>query len=171
MPRRSVVTGQVARYPIRTRQTEAWRSSLCVAAQETAIALEAATGDKFVFDVYEPITVVEFRVAITVLINYDTLSAAAVVALDHRVTYGSDTGRVALGSVTIPDAAPAGEQIYVDLTPTNIERGDQLVVEVTTQGAGGGSIAGDWLPVILFQSTDFEDITLKASDSGLTATA
>lgn len=168
MPRRSVITGQISHYPLRTRQTEAWQSSMSVAAQETVVALAAVVGDKFVFNIYEPIMVVEFRLVVAGAITYNTPSALAVVALDRRVTYGSDTGRVELGTITIPDAAPAGQQIYKAITPTNLDRGDQLVVEVKTQGAGGAGISGSWLPLILCQSIDFEARTPPEQDTGLT---
>jgi hypothetical protein len=170
MPRRSVITGQISHYPLRTRQTDVVLSHEAVAGQLTAIAIEAVAGDKFVFDILEPIMVVEFRVQITVTINYDTPTTLAVVALDRRITYNSDTGRAQLATVTIPNNAPAGEQIYKELAqPVNLERGDQLVVEVTTAGTGGVAIAGDWRPVILLWSIDFEDLTPKASDSAMTA--
>lgn len=168
MPRRAIVTGQAMHYPMRVRQTDVLISSLCDAAQETPIALTAAAVDQFVFTILEPVTVAIFRLLITTLINYDTLTQAAIVALDHRITYASETGRVELGTITIPDAAPAGEQIYTVITPTDLERGDQLVVEVTQAGTGGASIAGAWLPVIGLQSMDFEDITAEGSDAGLT---
>lgn len=172
MPRRSVITGQIAHYPLRTRQTDVVLSSEAVAGQLTAIALEATAGDKYTFDIVEPILVVEFRVQITVAIDYNTPTNLAVVALDRRIMYGSDTGRVQLTNVTIPNLAPAGRQIYTELAqPVGLDRGDQLVVEVTTAGTGGAGIAGDWRPVILLRSIDFEDLTPNAADSAMTLSA
>lgn len=166
MPRRSLLAGQAMHYPLRVRQQDMLISSLSNAAQETAVALEATAADVFVFDVDEPFIVAGFRVKITVATNYDTQTAAAVISLDRRITYGSETGRVELGTVTIPDATAAGIQVYsTDFTVTQLDRGDQLVVEVKTAGTGGMSIAGDWLPVITSQSADFEDITLAALDT------
>lgn len=171
MPRSAVVTGQISHYPKRVRQTAALISSLADAAQETAVALEASAADVFVYTILDPITVTGFRCLVTVTLDYDTQTAEAVIALDHRITFASDTGRVALGTVALADGTAAGIQLYTTFTPVNLERGDQLVVEVATAGTGGMSIAGDWLPVIITESTDFEDITLLAADAGLTLTA
>lgn len=121
-------------------------SSLSDAAQETAIALEAATGDKFVYTVKEPIVVFGLRIMPTVTFAYDTATALAQVSLDHRVTYGSDTGRLELVVLTLPDALAAGKFLYKDFAPKKILPGQQLVVEAKVQGAGGAGIAGDWLP-------------------------
>lgn len=138
------------------------------AAQETAVALEAATGVKFTFDVVEPITVTRFGIKPTVTFAYDTMTAEAVVKLKRYITYGSATGAITLATITLTDPAVAanedwtvGHCYYVDVSnipaytdaftavnPADCKAGEQLVVEVTTQGAGGGGIAGDWLPYI-----------------------
>lgn len=124
-------------------------SAVCDAALATAIAVEAAAADTHVYTILETIVVVEFRVLITVTIDYDTMTTAAVVALDHRVAYGSDTGRVELATITIPQATAAGKQLYKKITPKKIKAGEQLVVEVKVQGAGGTEV-GDWQPVIVY---------------------
>lgn len=124
-------------------------SNMCDAGQQTAIAIEAAAGDKFTFTILETIVVVEFRVLITVTIDYNVATTLAQVSLDHRVAYGSDTGRVELAVVTIPDATAAGKQLYKKFTPKKIKAGEQLVVETKVQGAGGTEL-GDWLPVIVW---------------------
>lgn len=118
------------------------------AGQPTAIALEAAAGDKFVYTILEPCVVLAFRLLATVAMNYDTLTTAAKVALDRRVTFASDTGRVQLVELTIPQGLAAGKFLYKKFAPVKMLPGEQLVVEVTTQGAGGTE-AGDWLPVII----------------------
>jgi hypothetical protein len=118
------------------------------AAQPTAIALEAAAGDKFVYTILEPCVVLGFRLLATVAMNYDTLTAAAKVALDKRTAFASDTGRTQLVELTIPQGLAAGKLLYKAFTPVKMLPGEQLVVEVTTQGAGGTEV-GDWVPVIL----------------------
>lgn len=122
-------------------------SSLSDAAQETAIALEAAAGDKFTYTVKRPIVVFGFSLEVTVAFNYDTMTTAAKVALDYRVTYGSDTGREQLCELTLPQGLAAGKFLYKEFAPKKLLPGQQLVVEVTVQGAGGTE-TGDWLPVI-----------------------
>lgn len=123
------------------------------AGQETAIALEAAAGVKFTYDVVEPITVTRFGIKPTVAFNYDTMTAAAVVKLKKYVTYGSSAGEVELASITLVQAWAAGNVYYVDvenaLNAACVDVGEQLVVEVTTQGAGGTE-TGDWLPYIMY---------------------
>lgn len=104
---------------------------LCDAALPTAIALEAAAGDKFVFTVLEPLVVLGFRVMPTVAFDYNVMTTAAKVALDKRVTFGS-----------------AGKQLYKKFDPVKCVPGQQLVVEVTVQGAGGTE-AGDWVPILI----------------------
>lgn len=129
-------------------------SAVADAALGTAIAVEATTGDKFTWTAPAPMVVKEIGIQATVPMNYDTLSTAAVVAFDKRVTYGSDTGRVELGRVTIPDAMPAGKVIALQIPHSagsedgEFSTGMQLVCEVVVQGAGGGSIAGDWQPYV-----------------------
>lgn len=124
-------------------------SAVADAALGTAIAVEATAGDKFVFTAMETMEVSEFRALITVALNYDTPTAIAVVTLDHRPTYGSDTGRVELAAITLANGTAAGKILYKKFTPKKIKAGEQLVVEVKTAGTGGGSIAGDWQPIIV----------------------
>lgn len=132
------------------------------AGQETAIALEASTGVKFTFDLVEPITVTRFGIKPTVTFNYDTMTTEAVVALKRYITYGSSSGAITLASITLKNAWVAGSVYYVDVSnipsytdqytavnPADCKAGEQLVVEVTTQGAGGTE-AGDWLPYICY---------------------
>lgn len=130
------------------------------AGQETAIALEASTGVKFTFDIVEPITVTRFGIKPTVTFTYDTMTTEAVVKLKKYITYGSSSGEVVLATITLTDPAVAANQdwlaghvYYVDvdnaLNVACIDAGEQLVVEVTTQGAGGTEV-GDWLPYIMY---------------------
>jgi hypothetical protein len=132
------------------------------AAQETAIALEAATGVKFTYDLVEPITVTRFGIKPTVTFDYDTMTTEAVVKLKRYITYGSSSGAITLATVTLKQGWVAGNVYYVDVpnipdytdqftavNPADCKAGEQLVVEVTTQGAGGTE-AGDWLPYICY---------------------
>lgn len=127
------------------RHTEMFR------ALPTALAIEAAVGDKSIFNVKEPVTVNRVGIQVTVPINYDTPTALCVCALDRRIAFGSDTGRVELDTITIPDGTPAGTVIYADFGDTNLDVGDQLVFEVKTQGAGGAGIAGDYEPFFCYR--------------------
>ncbi len=123
----------------------------------TAINLTGAAGDKSIWNAFHPLQVARVGVIITTAVNYDTLTAADVIAFDRRVTYGSDTGRVEMGRITIPDAAVAGAVYYLDIPNADgkdqgeVRAGGQIVCEVITAGTGGGSIAGAWQPFVTYQ--------------------
>ena len=123
----------------------------------TALALEVATGDKSIWTAFHPMQVSRVGVLVTVTTNYDTLITTTVVAFDRRVTYGSDTGRVEMGRVSIGNAVKAGTVIYLDI-PNGADNdngeviaGGQVVSEVVTAGTGGAAIAGDFQPFICWQ--------------------
>lgn len=73
-----------------------------------------------------------------------TLSAnasAGVVALAHRPTYGSDTGRTTHTTFTVPSGSTAGRVLYKKLTSKlTLTPGQELVVAVNT-GVTGNTAA------------------------------
>lgn len=120
------------------------------------LALEVATGDTtFTWMIYWPCVVLKFGYLVTVAFDYDTQTVEGVVALDKRVTFGSETGRVEVCRIDLEDGLAIGGR-FVRPPSTNYlcQPGDQLVVEVITQAAGGGSIAGDWVPFVLLAAHD-----------------
>ncbi len=124
----------------------------------TAIAVEAATGDITggVWTAFHPMQVSRVGVLIVVAINYDTLTTKAVIAFDRRVTYGSDTGRVEMGRVSIPDGAVAGSVFYLDIPNGQdndngeVMAGGQVVAEIVVAGLGQTEV-GDFQPFICWQ--------------------
>ena len=126
------------------------------AGHATALAVEASVGDIGTWTAFMPMQVSRVGVLITVLINYDTLTTKAVIAFDRRVTYGSDTGRVEMGRVSIPDGAVAGAVYYVDIPNGQdndngeVIAGGQVVAEIVTAGLGGTEV-GDFQPFICWQ--------------------
>lgn len=118
------------------------------AAKATAIALEASAAVKNTWSIIEPMTVTRFGIQVTVAFDYDTQTAEGVLTLKKYIAYGSSVGAVTLGYITLTDALAAGSVVYVDIDndagAANLKAGEQLVAEVTTRGAGGGSIAGDY---------------------------
>lgn len=68
-------------------------------------------------------------------------STAPVVRFSKRITPGSDTGAVVIGSLTVPDGTVIGKVLYKDVDPMVMDVGDALKVE-NTQIAVGGTIAG-----------------------------
>ncbi len=132
-----------------------FHSGMNDAGMATAIAIEAATGDLSVWTAIHPMQVARVGVLVTVTIDYDTITTACVVAFDRRPTYGSDTGRVEMGRVTIPQATKSGTVIYLDIPngqdndPGEIAAGGQVVSEIVVAGLGGTEV-GDFQPFIVW---------------------
>ena len=129
-------------------KTNIWDPTVASAAD---IILEVATGDTlFIWTCLWPMEVLAFGYLVTVAFNYDTLVTEGVVALDKRVTYLSDTGRVEVCRIDLETALPLGDVRFVLPNRTNIRcaPGDQLVVEVITAALGGTEV-GDWSPFVM----------------------
>lgn len=105
------------------------------AASLAAIALQTPA-DKSTWSVLEPATVL--RVSCLVLTAITV--ADAIVAVDRRVLAGSDTGRVEIGRLTIPSGTVAGKVVWKDLPATDLDMGDQLVLELIQASTAGGGI-------------------------------
>jgi hypothetical protein len=102
-------------------------------ASATAGLAIATTGDKAVLPVPFKCELVQFAVVIT-----DANANAAVVALDQRVTAGSDTGRVEVAEVSKPAENGQGKMYYQKPTSRVVlDEGDEVVVEVKTAAASG----------------------------------
>lgn len=117
------------------------------------LALEAAAADTtFIWTIYVPCRVKYFGFMATVAFDYNVQSVEGVIALDKRVIPLADTGRVEVCRIDLEDGTALGETRLIEPPDTNadLEPGDQLIVEVVTQAAGGGGIAGDWVPVVIF---------------------
>lgn len=126
----------------------------------TAEALEVAAGDvaNALWAILYPCTVKFFGFEVTVAFDYDTQTAEGIIALDKRVTPASDTGRVEVARVDLEDGLAIGDVrglLGTDMgTDAFCQPGDELVLEVVTAGTGGGSIAGDWRPIIILAPYD-----------------
>lgn len=107
----------------------------------TADSWTATGDDTAIFDVTRPITVK--RIGATVK-TATVSSGNIIIDFDKRVLTGSDTGRVTsgVGRLTIPTAIAAGKVMYKDITPVDLNVGDQVIVTVTTAAAGGGAAGG-----------------------------
>lgn len=116
----------------------------------TAIAVEAGTGDITggLWSCMSPFEVTRLMLHITVTLAYDTQVVEGIVTFFKRITYGSNTGRVTLGTVRLINGTTAGQTLYVDINPHMIDVGEQVVAAITTAGTGGGAIAGDFLPAV-----------------------
>lgn len=124
----------------------------------TAIALEAATGEKLAKTMHTPGFVRAFGFRPTVAFDYDTLVAKGVLTL-YKYPAGVSDNKVALGTINLENGDEAGKIYFTRVSntpaltvppsqpPANYEAGDVLAVWITTQAAGGTE-TGDFQPII-----------------------
>lgn len=124
------------------------------AALAAAIALEAAAGAILAKTMNEPHVVTRFGYRPTVAFNYDTQVTEGVLTI-YRYPVAGGSGKVALATIPLKDAALVDNVYYVDvpnpLDPARkmgkaeINAGEAVVIEISTQAAGGTE-AGDFQP-------------------------
>lgn len=105
-----------------------------VIAAENAAAAVAVHGS-FLVEKQCRIKAVYFYVSIVCLAG----TTAPVVRFLRRPTYGSTTGQVVLGTITIPSGTAAGKVMYKLITPTTLFPGETLTFEHTVQAADPGT--------------------------------
>jgi len=127
----------------------------------TALDLETAAGDTtYIWTVEYPAIVVDFGIRVTVAFDYDTLTTEGVVALDKRITAGSNTGRVEICRLSLPHGLAIGDirtapRARLGATARRVEPGEQLIVERVTTAAGGTEL-GDYYPWVALAPHDEE---------------
>jgi hypothetical protein len=119
-----------------------------------AIALEAAPGAILTKTMNEPFVVTRFGYRPTVAFDYNVQTTEGVLTI-YRYPVAAGTGKVALSSIPLKDAALVDNVYYVDvpnpLDPVRkmgkaeINAGEKVVIEITTQAAGGTEV-GDFQP-------------------------
>lgn len=124
------------------------------AALAAAIALEAAPGAILTKTMNEPFVVTRFGYRPTVAFDYNVQTQEGVLTI-YRYPVAVGTGKVALASIPLKDAALVDNVYYVDvpnpLDPVRkmgkaeINAGEKVVIEITTQAAGGTEV-GDFQP-------------------------
>jgi len=125
----------------------------------TALVLETAAGDTaYVWTIMYPAIVVDFGIRVTVAFDYNGLVTTGVVALDKRITPGSDTGRVEIGRLSLPDGLAIGDvrtapRAALGATARRLLPGDQLVFERVTTAVGGTEL-GDYYPWVAIAPYD-----------------
>jgi hypothetical protein len=72
---------------------------------------------------------------VTTLINASTNPA---VTFTRRPTFGSTSGAILLGTVTIPTGSAVGTVIYKNIAPVNLYPGDELSLAQTVQASTAG---------------------------------
>ena len=111
-------------------------------------ALEVSVGVKAYFYVLTPIEVKEFIIDPYVAFNYDTQTVEAIVKLRKYPKYG-DTGNVVdIAHIHLTHgtaiSAPLKTSKMDSEAYAKCDPGSVIVLQVTTAGTGGASIAGDW---------------------------
>lgn len=140
----------------------------------TAIALEAATGAKFSKTMVVPCTPLYFGFFVTVTFAYDTQTTEGIITL-YKYPLGVSGSKISLGTMRLVNGylqyhsyMIAVSQVPPNVVPTvrayaDCNVGDVLAIEVTTQGAGGQAIAGDYQPFVIIQHRGEND----ANQTGL----
>ena len=95
-----------------------------------------APADKGALTCLGPVTALRLNALVTLA----PTATAAVIAVDRRVTYGSDTGRVEVGRLTIPIGTAVGKVVWKELDPTDFDIGDQMMIELITASTAGSAI-------------------------------
>ena len=107
---------------------------------DATVLLSGVTDNLRLFRVFEPITVTRIGFIITTA----TTVTAPIVDWDKRVVIASDAGRVdkAVGTMTFPVVADGaiGNVIYKDITPVDLDAGNEICVQVTTAATAGAGI-------------------------------
>lgn len=138
----------------------------------TAEDLSASAADHYAFQPMRPIVVTGFGFVTTEAVGDATTEA--VIALDHRVTAGSDTGRVEKATITFAGGAVGGAigdvvmcknstTGIVPFDPFLVTPGQQVVFEHKTAASGGTTTgAGHYfIEYHLAHNTPMNDATGK----------
>lgn len=127
-----------------------------------------ATGDKFIFTPIQPVDI--YRFGFVTIEAMDPDAGGFVLAIDKRVTVGSDTSRVEVDTITRADAdtVAAGKVVYKDIDledldgetaedgnlrnvgpagPMHLDPGDEAVIEVTN-AVGAASTGYVWIEYV-----------------------
>jgi hypothetical protein len=110
----------------------------------------------------EPITVTRFGFVPTVVFAYGTNPTEGVLTL-YRYPVAGGTNKVALATIPLKDLAAVDNVYYVDVVNppvvargkgrAEIDAGERVVIEVTTQAAGGTG-TGNFQPFYTFHPRD-----------------
>lgn len=101
--------------------------------------LSAAAATHGEYAVMEACRVNRIYFAVSTAVAAD--ATAPVVTFAKRVTLGSDTGAVTIGTLTIPDGTAAGSVLFKEVDVA-LAAGDSIRVGNTTQAVDGAAAAG-----------------------------
>jgi len=132
----------------------------------TAIEMEAATGAILTKSFEQPITVTRFGYRVTELFQYHTKTTEGVLGI-YKYPGGVAANKVLLGAITLKDGDAVGDCPFVDLDnkpvaavapytglvpygTCDLQAGDQVVIEITTQGVGDAYVLGAFQPFFCY---------------------
>ena len=132
----------------------------------TAIELEAAAGAILTKSFEHPVTVTRFGYRVTELFQYHTKTTEGVLGI-YKYPGCVSADKVLLGTITLKDGDAVGDCPFVDLDNQvvaavspytglapygvcDLEAGDQVVIEITTQGVGDAYILGEFQPFFCY---------------------
>lgn len=106
----------------------------------TPLNLAAATGNYAACAIMTPLALNRLSFLVTTAVTSG--SVAGQVAFKRYPTYNSSAGSVAIGTLTIPNAASVGQVYYKDVGYTKLNAGEQLQILIGTQAVDSGTAAG-----------------------------
>ena len=91
-------------------------------------------GSSDLITIHSPLRLLRVGYTVTTVI-----AGAMTQTITKRLIPGDDTGEVAVTTLTIPDTTVAGKVLYKDLTPIDLNPGDQIEFATTQAGAQTGA--------------------------------
>ncbi len=80
-------------------------------------------------DILDPCTLLRIGALVTVIAD-----ASMTITVTRRVTTGNDANEVAIDSIIVPDTTAVGKVVYSDITPTDLNVGDQIEFAIANTG-------------------------------------
>lgn len=115
---------------------------------DTALNLAASVGNYAGYAVHAPIALNRISFIVTTAVTSG--SVAAQVAFKRFPTFGSTSGSVSLGALTIPTAASVGQVYYKDIAYVKLNAGEQLMIQKGVQAVDAGTAQGAGFVGFLF---------------------
>lgn len=123
-------------------------------AEDTVMAVTAGAGQYAGYAVLRPISVKTIMFFVTATVT--TGLVACKIGVVARPTYGSSSGGVTLGTMTIPTATAAGKVVIKEISDAvKVAAGSELSLDVITQGTDSGTALGTgWFGILWEPSVD-----------------
>jgi hypothetical protein len=106
----------------------------------TALNLAAAVGLYIGYAVHSAVSLNRLSFLVTSAVTAG--SVAGQVAFKRYPTYNSTAGSVAIGTLTIPNAAAVGQVYYKDVKYVQLNAGEELAILINVQAVDAGSASG-----------------------------